>query len=173
MNKKITIEQKPSDILTLRSITKIDIEKLREWKNKNRKSFFYDKIINQEEQIKWFNKYLETSENFLFMIELDKSPIGCLGFKMVGEDADIYNVILGANEQKGKGVMSLALKILCSYIITLNVKKIYLKVLKTNSKAVNFYTKNLFSIKNEENNHYFMEFSKDKFKSIPIEIEGR
>ncbi len=64
---KIIIEDVTNDV-KLRSIDYDDIEFIRKIKNHNRKSFFYQEIISKEQQIQWFNKYLEREKDWIFVV---------------------------------------------------------------------------------------------------------
>ena len=103
--------------IILSSITKNDIELLREWKNKNKKSFFYQKNITEAQQKKWFNNYLRQEEDYIFMITYKREKIGCIGFRLVDGVIDLYNIILGYKKYGGIGLMSEALKLICSYVL--------------------------------------------------------
>lgn len=105
----------------IRNIGINDIEELRVWKNQNKKSFFYQEEISSEEQLRWFQGYLERQQDYMFVIEeqIDGDSlhkIGCIGFRVQdGHIVDIYNVIRGENSVRGTR-MSQAMHRLVNYI---------------------------------------------------------
>ena len=129
--------------LILRTIKQKDIEKIRVWKNAHRTSFFYKGIISPEKQSNWFKAYKKRLNDFVFIISSMKTDIGCTAFRELDEVMDIYNVILGNKSYGGKGLMSIANSVMCSYMIDNFSKDITVKVLKTNP-AVKWYLKNNF-----------------------------
>ena len=57
MNKPLILTLTDHNDLRLRSIDDNDIEDLRNWKNKNKDSFFLNKEITEEQQQKWFASF--------------------------------------------------------------------------------------------------------------------
>jgi RimJ/RimL family protein N-acetyltransferase len=133
------------DNIILRTAEKRDLELLRLWKNDNRNCFFYKNMITQEQQLEWFKSYLKRQNDYIIIIKFKQKLIGCLGFRLLkNNNIDIYNVILGKQKFGGKGIMSIALKLLCNYLITNYHEEISLKVLSDNPNAINWYKKNGF-----------------------------
>jgi len=153
MDKKIIITDKENKKLILRSIDDKDLENMRRWKNENRRVFFYQKIIKIKQQKEWFLNYLKDFSNYMFIIEYETLQIGCIGFKLNNKIADIYNVILGNNEYKRKGLMSLSIRMLIRYITRSHTKKVTVKVLKSNTVGQRFYARNGFEINREMDNY--------------------
>jgi RimJ/RimL family protein N-acetyltransferase len=166
---KIKIKSYKNDII-LNTIGKKDIELLRKWKNENRKYFFYNKIINAHEQVKWYDSYLKKAEDYIFLVEYEGSRVGCIGFRLIDDNIDIYNVILGNKEFGGRGIMGKALRLLCSYIIDNYNKEITLKVLIEN-KARLWYMKKGFMDVSREDNHIFMKLNINKFEYLKYNLE--
>ena len=142
MHHSFSLHTNSKDIL-LRSIRPSDLENLRSWKNENRKSFFFQEVISPIMQNMWFEGYLNRSDDYMFIVQSPQYEIGCMGFRLLSGKADIYNVILGNREAGGQGLMSKALNLMCSYIISLSIHEIGLKVLSSNP-AVKWYIKNEF-----------------------------
>lgn len=153
---KIIIKLIDEDI-TLYSIGHLDMELLRKWKNENKDYFFYNKEISPSEQLEWFEGYLERKEDYIFIIEYKGIKIGCIGFRVSKNLVDVYNVILGNKKFSKKGLMSSALKLMCSYIIDKYNLNITLKVLAGNKVAIKWYRKNGFIEKSSKDNYIFME----------------
>jgi ribosomal protein S18 acetylase RimI-like enzyme len=79
----------------LREITKDDLELLRTQKNLNKKFFFYKEDITLEEQMCWYEKYLQREEDWM-MISQDETDIiwGIMGCRKLEEGTlDFYNII--------------------------------------------------------------------------------
>ncbi|MCI0478683.1 MAG: GNAT family N-acetyltransferase [Anaerolineales bacterium] len=133
----------PEFDVALRTITPADLENLREWKNTHRFSFFYQEIITPEQQAQWFQGYLERAHDYMFVAQSAGHSVGCLGFRMLDQRADIYNVILGRSESGGKGLMSQAIRLLCSFIAAEFTRAIGAHVLLSNPARA-WYQKNAF-----------------------------
>jgi RimJ/RimL family protein N-acetyltransferase len=131
------------DEVFLRTIMASDCENIRQWKNENRFSFFFQDIITSQMQEKWFGEYLERVADNMFVVQHDDIAIGCMGFRLIDGKADVYNVILGNPDYGRKGFMSKALALMCSYILSNSIQNIGLKVLRSNP-ALNWYLKNGF-----------------------------
>jgi RimJ/RimL family protein N-acetyltransferase len=133
----------PEFDVTLRAITSADLENLREWKNANRFAFFYQEIITPEQQARWFQDYLERAHDYMFVVQRVGQAVGCMGFRMLEQRADIYNVIRGQPESGGKGAMSQAMRLLCSFIAADFTRDIGAQVLLSNPARA-WYRKNAF-----------------------------
>lgn len=151
----------------LRTIHQIDNENLREWKNANRFSFFFQDIITPEMQTEWFQKYLARANDFMFIVAYRDQSIGCMGFRMLDHHADIYNVILGRSELGGKGIMGQALQLMCSFIYAKFTREIGLQVLKTNP-AVDWYLKNNFIEIADRESHFVLALDLTRFQPHPF-----
>ena len=142
MKEKFSVTCPEFDV-TLCAITPGDLENLREWKNAHRVSFFYQEIITPELQAQWFQGYLECVDDYMFVAQSAGQAVGCLGFRMLDQRADIYNVILGRPESGGKGLMSQAIRLLCSFIAAEFTRDIGAQVLLSNPARA-WYRKNAF-----------------------------
>lgn len=161
MEEKVKLIQKADRGLVLRSIEEKDLENLRNWKNDNRKAFFYQEIITPQQQREWFLSYLKDPDNTMFVVEYENRPVGCLGYKLQEGTPDIYNVILSDPEFKRRGIMSNALKMMDSYLYRIGYREVTLKVIKSNIEAINFYKKNGYEILKDEETYYLMGLSLD------------
>lgn len=158
MNKNIIILSKKDPDVTMKTIDANDIEELRKWKNKHKDSFFYKNIISIEEQIEWYEKYCNRQNDFMFVIFFKENRVGCIGFRMIHEVVDIYNVILGESQYSSQGIMKRALDILLNYIMQYYNYDITAKVLKSNP-AITWYQKNGFEIVTTYNDYYLIKFN--------------
>lgn len=159
--------------MRLRSIEEKDLNHLRNWKNRNRDSFFYKNEISVDEQKEWFKKYLDRDKDFMFIIEEDIEnvckSIGCMGFRDAKSYIDLYNIIRGEKYHKSCAKISDALRIMCSYIQTNFNKIIGCKVLKDNP-AVTWYIKNGFRIVENHGEYVYAELDFDKFRPCQIQV---
>ena len=171
MKESLFIRVKSDRSLFLRSVEDRDREQLRVWKNQNRKAFFFQETITEVMQEEWFKSYLTDSDNFLFMVEKNRTPIGCVGFKLSREGADIYNCILGDERLKRHGIMSQALQMTCAFISTRSIKRIFLKVLKTNVAAQRWYLKNQFKKVSDHKQYDLLELAPNAFSGMKLEIQ--
>lgn len=159
MDKNISIlSQKYPDII-LKMITINDIEKLREWKNKYRDSFFYKNIISAEEQFNWFANFRYRQNDFMFIILNKEIRVGCIGFRIIDGLIDIYNVIIGESQYASKGIMKISIELLLNYIMQSYNYDITAKVLKSN-KAITWYQKNGFEVEKSYDEYYLIKFQK-------------
>jgi len=94
-SKEFSLISKDNDEFIIRSISLQDIELLRTWKNDHRDSFFFKEIITPEMQKNWFLSYLQRRNDFMMIIIKSNEKIGCIGFRLLIDKVDIYNVILG------------------------------------------------------------------------------
>lgn len=149
--------------MRLRSIAQKDLEDLRVWKNKNRIRFFYKQEISPEAQLDWYQGYVCREEDYIFMVEIKVSDrwekVGCLGFRVVEGNIDLYNIIRGSNLAIRSSMRS-AIILLLSYISGKYEYPIKCDVLVDNP-AVEWYNKCGFSIKECRGDYYIMVFEKD------------
>lgn len=149
--------------MRIRSIMQNDIEDLRVWKNNNRESFFYKQEILPEEQVIWYQKYLHREDDYIFIVEVLNDDtwekIGCLGFRVVEGNIDLYNIIRGRRTE-ARSSMREAMQILLAYISARYSYPIKCDVLVDNP-AVEWYNKCGFSIKECRGDYYIMVFEKD------------
>jgi len=129
--------------VTLRTIGPDEIETLRVWKNAHRTAFFHQATIEPDQQHRWFTGYLSRETDYMFMAEHAGTAFGCLGFRLLGSRADIYNVMRGRPDAGGRGLMSEAMRLLCSYIAAEFTREIGAEVLRSNPARA-WYRDNAF-----------------------------
>lgn len=166
MREALVLEAQAEAGLRLRSAESDDGERLRTWKNANRQHFFFQDEISPEAQLRWMQGYFERADDFMFIVELAGRPVGCMGFRLIGGEVDVYNVILADPSAGGKGTMSKALRIMLSFARKLT-SKVGLKVLKGNP-AVRYYERNGFHVLAERGDHLEMALDWNRFE--PLEL---
>ena len=155
-NESITIDGEGLS-LRLRAANEDDLENLRQWKNDHRAFFFHKMVISPEQQRAWFNTFKTRSDDFMFIVEVNNSAIGCMGIRLLGEVWDIYNVILGLPDYRKKGYMGKALQAMLNFAQSGNHCPMTLQVLQSNP-AVAWYKKNGFVITGEHSDHFSMAY---------------
>lgn len=157
----------PNLDIGLRTISETDLENLRQWKNSNRFSFFFQNIIAPEQQAQWFRGYLERVNDYMFMVACDQQSIGCMGFRFIEGVADIYNVIRGNSGIKRRGLISQGMRLMCSFILGESRADIVAQVLLTNP-AIEWYEKNGFDRHAEHSNYVEMKLNRSRFDPCVI-----
>jgi RimJ/RimL family protein N-acetyltransferase len=129
--------------VSLDTISSSDLDNLRNWKNAHRKYFFLKSIITKKMQLQWFEEFKQRDDDYMFILNYEENKIGCIGYRLLDGLVDIYNVILGNKSFASKGLMSFAIKLLCSYILDNYKSDITVRVLLDNP-ARKWYEKNGF-----------------------------
>jgi len=166
MKGALTLESPAEPRVRLRSAGPGDLERLRSWKNGAKESFFHKGDINELMQRAWFAGYLERADDFMFIVECEGRDAGCLGFRLHDDAADIYNVI-AAPEKRGQGVMTAALRLLCSHIGARHTKSIGCAVIKGNP-ALRFYECCGFRLSADRGDHDRLAFDWNAFRPVDI-----
>jgi RimJ/RimL family protein N-acetyltransferase len=167
MDQHFTLTSPELNAIMLRTIAEPDGEHLRQWKNANRFSFFFQEIITPEGQVQWFRNYLQRPDDYMFVVLHADQPIGCMGFRFVAGVVDIYNVIRGISEIGERGTMSQALRLMCSYIIGESKADIVAQVLLSNP-AIAWYQKNGFEPGTEHPNYIEMKLNRSRFHPCAV-----
>ena len=119
-------------------------------------------------QEKWVREYWEREDDYMFIVQYLREAIGCMGYRLINGKIDIYNVILGKPESGGKGIMSQAIRLMCSHILLSSTNVIGLKVLRSNP-ALKWYLRNGF--KEILTNEDFLDLEFDRINFKPCEFE--
>lgn len=129
--KRLVLSSEDVPGLRLRAIRAADLEDLRFWKNANRHAFFAKKELTPADQGKWYAGYTERPDDWMFVAEADDLRAGCLGYRLSGATADVYNVI-AAPEARGRGLMKKAMALLCGHLRQRGASRIEAKVVRGN-----------------------------------------
>lgn len=148
----------------LRGVQPADAERLRAWKNAHREFFFFKSEISSEDQVRWMAGYFGRPDDFMFIVEDDGQPVGCMGVRVVAGRGDIYNVILGVPDAGGRGVMSLALRLMIGFARRFT-GEIGLKVLTANP-AIRFYERNGLVVTADRGDHLEMKVDWQRYEPI-------
>lgn len=108
--------------------------------------------VTRQEQREWFEK-LPTRNNFIIWgIRCKEIPVGAFGIKNISGDVGEYWGYIGDKAYWGMGIGSWMMKTVIMLAREKKLKKLYLKVLRNNHRAVNLYLKWGFDIKKNECN---------------------
>ncbi len=153
----------------LRTAAASDCENLRSWKNANRHAFFHQDLISPEAQMGWFRAYRGRPDDHMFIVEAP-SDVGCVGFRLLEGEIDVYNVIRGVTGSSRKGEMRDALRLMCAYALSrYGGREIGCKVLIDNP-AVAWYERCGFVKRARRDTHYEMVLRED-FPRILFRVE--
>ena len=129
----------------LRSIVVDDIEMLRCWRNQDsiRNSFVYSGIISQEQQAKWFIRYLSDNCDFMFIALYKDEPIGACALYNVDPQnlcCEFGRLMIGNTQLRGMGLGKRLTKLatLLGFEM-LGLERVYLEVFQENTYAKNVY----------------------------------
>lgn len=147
-----------------------DVEALRILRNGERKWFIYSEEIDRETQQLWFEKYLQTENDYMFSVSEVKRPdffIGAAALYNFNDDkktCEFGRIVIDrdAATEKGLGLDTT----ICACKIgfeQLGMQKIVLEVFSDNIRAVKTYQKAGFITHCEANGILKMELIKDKF----------
>jgi RimJ/RimL family protein N-acetyltransferase len=153
MNDKNAVAINVNAGLRLRAATFADLGHLREWKNAQRQFFFHQDLISAEQQLQWFDSFVQRPSDYMLMVEQGGTTIGCMGIRLLDTEWDIYNVILGDSAYGKQGHMGSAFAAMLDMARQQRDLPITLKVLKHNP-AVCWYLKNGFNTAFEAEDYF-------------------
>lgn len=132
----------------LRPISEDDTCNIIKWRNESfvRNMFLNRDLLTEDMHNKWLRNIIERHNviQFIIYIKLDNRPIGSVFLKNIDINEGIaeYGNFIGEEDCLGKGYGSDAGKTLVRYAFEeLGLKKIYLRVLEKNLRAINAYDK--------------------------------
>lgn len=165
-SKNITLECKADSRLSLRSITYRDLERLRAWKNANCNMFFFKEHITFNCQKTWFDSYTMREEDYMFIVYLKETPVGCMGFRKESSNIDLYNIIAGTCPKPEIGIMSISLRMMCSYAYDLYGLPLTGKILNEN-RAIKWFFRSIALYPISKTKSYLdMKIDLDKFRPV-------
>lgn len=123
--------QKKKMQIRLRKFEKRDIEDKIKWINDSNNNTYlhYDLPLELEKTEAWFEKNKDRADRYDAIIEVDGNSvglIGLLGIDFKNKKAEYY-ICIGEADYKGKGVATIASKMLLEYAFdTIGLNKVYL-----------------------------------------------
>lgn len=139
--------------IKLLPLERTDIEQLRILRNQQRQYFLSKANISEENQKKWYESYLEKSDDIMFKIVKLENPsvfIGAIAVYNINNKsgyAEFGRVMVDKNLAPEKGIGTEATKAVCKFSFeVLGLKRLTAEVLKTNERAIKAYQKAGFYI---------------------------
>lgn len=134
--------------LVLKLMEQADETDIIRWRNDREvtESLFSSRGITISEHRNWFDSYVKSGNRIEFMVikKDDGKKIGTIGLSNIdhrNQKAE-YGILLGEKDEWGKGYAKEASIAIINYgFEELNLMKIYLRVFKDNTAAVNLYKK--------------------------------
>lgn len=108
--------------------------------------------FSKEQQNEWFLSLGSKKDYYLRGILFDGRRIGVVGLKNITSTKGEYWGYIGDKEYWGKGVGKRMINYIIEVAKETNLKIIYLKVLKSNDRAISLYSKMGFEIIKEKGN---------------------
>lgn len=99
------------------------------------------KPISDQEVEKYFSKMITSKKDYHFMIALGSEIIGHLSLRQRPRDWFETQIVIGEKEHWGKGVGTEVIELLLEKAWRLGIRKIYLEVRPTNTRAIKAYKK--------------------------------
>lgn len=133
----------------LKELSYDDLKTINQWRNDSELVALLGanyRYINMETDEQWFKNYMSSRSNTVRCgIHLSNGElIGTVyltNIDHLNQSADL-SIMIGNTSERGKGYGKVALKmILCHAFLNLNLNRISLKVLNTNSRAIHLYEK--------------------------------
>lgn len=122
--------------ITLKRIEETDIEEVRKGRNKDfvRANHFYDKIINKEEQIKWFKK-INNERNYYFIVVVKGKNVGIVYVSDIAKDLSTSKcgVFIYEKQFLNSKIPILAIYVMYSFFVEKIGIKETTSVIKTNN----------------------------------------
>ena len=146
----------------IRSVQASDIETLRIWKNANRKFFHFQDEINPEQQKKWFAQFQNDAKKQIYVCSTNEENetnrlIACVGFKEHSrQSVELFNLICGDETYAGKGFIRAFFENVKMGLRAKKIEEIILEVLKSNTRAIEWYKRQGFAQYGEEETFYRM-----------------
>lgn len=112
--------------------------------------------FNKKEQENWYHRIHVTDSYLIWGIQIDKIPIGACGLKNISKIDCEYWGYIGEKEYWGNGVGSFILQKLIEKAFEMKIQSIWLKVLKSNKRAIRLYEKMEFSLEKESESFIYM-----------------
>jgi RimJ/RimL family protein N-acetyltransferase len=165
--------------IQLRPLCREDIESLRKLRNQNLKFFLNSNYITAEQQMGWFNRYLEKNDDLMFAVELRKNPgvfIGAISLYNVDhtlKEAECGRTVIDKDKAPIKGIGTETTVAVCQIgFLQLGLKKITGTILKSNPRILKVDTRAGFIVAGETEDCYKIKMTPETIQFFPeIEIE--
>ena len=109
-----------------------------------------------KDQREWFDNLNKSKDYLIWGILADSKPIGACGLKKITKKDCEYWGYIGEKLYWGKGIGKIMLNSLEQIAKEMNLKSIWLKVLKDNIRAINLYKKAGYEVEKEDHELIYM-----------------
>jgi RimJ/RimL family protein N-acetyltransferase len=133
----------------LRLLEEADLPRTLAWRNQEhiRRWFVHSDVITPEQHRRWFERYRERDDDFVFLIEeapAARRPVGQVslyGIDWARRRAEYGRLMIGPPDATGRGLAREATRVLIDYATTtLGLREIELDVVADNAAALALYT---------------------------------
>ena len=105
--------------------------------------------FTREEQYKWFLRIKQSNDCLAFGVAADSKPVGACGLKNITEtDCEFWGYI-GEKTHWGRGIGRIMLEQMQALAQKKGLRSIWLKVVKSNKRAINLYERQGYRVYEE------------------------
>lgn len=113
--------------------------------------------FTRADQWNWFTSLKNKHDYLIFGILYEEKPIGACGLKNISNGSAEYWGYIGEKDYWGRGIGKLILDEVIRVAKDLGVKRVWLRVVKNNTRAIKLYERVGFVKFDESNVELFME----------------
>lgn len=164
---KPLVEPFGDDTITLRLVEERDLETILDWRNRDESRVWFktrDKLTFESHK-NWYEHYCAKDDDFFFLVEADRSPVGqcaIYGIDRIAGAAEIGR-FLAAPDKSGRGYMARSCEALVRFGIgTLNLSYLYLEVMSQNHRAIGIYKRCGFAEESRSDSLIRMGLGRDR-----------
>ncbi len=164
----------------LRLLGAEDLATTLDWRNREdiRHHFIKSEIISLQQHLSWWEEYCTRDNDFVFVIEETEKlnrPVGQVSLYNIDlkkGEAEYGRLMIGDSKARGKGLARRATEFLLTWAFnSLEIKRIYLRVLKDNTIAINRYRRFGFISCGDNGRLHLMSISKGSDPRMFEDIE--
>lgn len=147
---KADIQPFGNELVRLRLLGEADLPITLAWRNRDsaRRWFKTHDLLNAQQHMEWYRRYLSKGDDFVFIVEVDGKPVGQVAVYGVDCEQSFAEVgrFLVAPESEGNGYMTHACRELVHFSAReLGLQYVFLEVFENNSRAISLYERLGFS----------------------------
>lgn len=133
-----------NEFVRLRMLTRDDLPMTLAWRNHDdvRRWFKTSAVLTMAQHASWFERYLESDNSHMFIVEHQGRPVGQVGIYDIDPAARCAEVgrFVAAPGESGRGYLKAAILLLQQWATaTLGLQRLYLDVFDTNERAIGLY----------------------------------
>ena len=112
--------------------------------------------FTRKNQSQWFKSLKKKNDYLIWGIKVNNIPVGVCGLKNITQYKAEYWGYIGEKNYWGKGIGEIMMNMIIDKAKELGLKKLYLKVLTNNYRAIRLYEKFNFNVTDKEQNILIM-----------------